>query len=200
MLSRKFARAVMLVLAMAAFQPGVARAASDPAGFIADLGQKAMVVLTSQRSESEREGQFRTLFDAGFDVPAVARFALGRYWTIASPAQQKEFITLFTAYMVHVYTVRFNEFTGQQFKVTGSRPEGDTSTLVASQLGSGGNQPVKIDWRVEAASGAFKVTDIVVEGISMMVTQRQEFSAVIQRGGGDIEALLKPLRAKVRQS
>ncbi|HEX3498491.1 MAG TPA: ABC transporter substrate-binding protein [Stellaceae bacterium] len=200
MLSRNFARAVMLVLAMAAVQPGPARAASDPAGFIADLGQQAMVVLTSQRSEAEREGQFRTLFDTGFDVPAVARFALGRYWTIASPAQQQEFTTLFTAYMVHVYAVRFNEFTGQQFKVTGSRPEGDASTLVTSQLGSDGNQPVKIDWRVAKVAGGFKITDIVVEGISMMVTQRQEFSAVIQRGGGDIEALLKPLRAKVRQS
>jgi phospholipid transport system substrate-binding protein len=102
--------------------------------------------------------------------------------------------------MVHVYAVRFNEFTGQQFKVTGSRPEGDASTLVTSQLGSDGNQPVKIDWRVAKVAGGFKITDIVVEGISMMVTQRQEFSAVIQRGGGDIEALLKPLRAKLRQS
>ncbi|HEX3499811.1 MAG TPA: ABC transporter substrate-binding protein [Stellaceae bacterium] len=199
MLSRNFARAVLLVLAMAAFQPGPARAASDPAGFIADLSQQAMVVLTAQ-SEAEREGQFRTLFDTGFDVPAVARFTLGRYWTTASPAQQQEFTTLFTAYMVHVYAVRFNEFTGQQFKVTGSRPEGDVSTLVTSQLGSDGNQPVKIDWRVKKVADGFKIADIVVEGISMVVTQRQEFSAVIQRGGGDIEALLKPMRAKVRQS
>ena len=197
MLSRKFARAVMLVLALIAVQPSGARAANDPAGFIADLGQRAMVVLTSQRSESEREGQFRTLFDAGFDVPAVARFALGRYWTTASAAQQQEFVKLFTAYMVHVYTVRFNEFSGQQFKVTGSRSEGDASSLVSSQLG-GDDQAIKIDWRVAAVPGGFKVTDIVVGGVSMMVTQRQEFSAVIQRGGGDIEALLKPLRAKAR--
>lgn len=200
MLLRHFGRAAMLVLALSAVQPSEARAAGDPAGFIADLGQQAIVVLTSQRSESEREGQFRTLFNTGFDVPAVARFALGRYWGTASPAQQQEFINLFTTYTVHAYTVRFNEFNGEQLKVTGSRPESDSSSLVSSLLGGSGAQPVRIDWRVEGAPGAYKITDVIVEGVSMMITQRQEFSAVIQRGGGDIEALLKPLRARARQS
>jgi phospholipid transport system substrate-binding protein len=199
MLPRNLVRAVLIVIAMAAPR-GPASAASDPVTFIADLGQQAMVVLTSQRSESEREGQFRALFNTGFDVPAVARFALGRYWATASADQQREFVNLFTTYTVRAYTVRFNEYSGQQFKVTGSRPEGDNSSLVSSLLGGGAGQPIRIDWRVEGASGVYKVTDVVVEGVSMMVTQRQEFSAVIQRGGGDIEALLKPLRAKARQS
>ncbi len=111
-----------------------------------------------------------------------------------------EFTRLFTAYMVHVYTVRFNEFTGQQFKVTGSRQESENSSLVSSKMGNGGDPGVKIDWRVTVVPSGFKIIDLVVEGISMAVTQRQEFSAVIQRNGGDIEALLKLLRAKAQQS
>jgi phospholipid transport system substrate-binding protein len=192
-------RILALFAAIVLFVPGQVRAAGDSAGFIADLGTRAVKVLSSPDSEKDREKQFRALFDAGFDVPAITRFALGRYWQTASEAQQKEFTGLFTAYMVHVYTVRFNEFTGQQFKVTGSRPESDTSSLVSSQMGSGGNPGVKIDWRVTAAPDGFKIIDLVVEGISMAVTQRQEFSAVIQRNGGDIEALLKLLRAKAKQ-
>lgn len=197
---RSAAGILALFVTVALLPPDSARAQDDSTGFISDLGTRAIKVLSSPASDKERETQFRALFDTGFDVPAIARFALGRYWQTASDAQRQEFTGLFTAYMVHVYAVRFKEFTGQQFKVTGSRPEGDTSSLVSSQMGSGGDQGVKIDWRVGTASGGFKITDLVVEGISMAVTQRQEFAAVIQRNGGDVEALLKILRAKARQS
>jgi phospholipid transport system substrate-binding protein len=197
---RSVTRILALFVAMVLLAHGQTRAAGDSAGFIADLGSRAVKVLSSSDSEKDREKQFRALFDAGFDVPAVTRFALGRYWQTASEAQQTEFTRLFTAYMVHVYTVRFNEFTGQQFKVTGSRQESETSSLVSSRMGNGSDPGVKIDWRVTAVPGGFKIIDLVVEGISMAVTQRQEFSAVVQRNGGDIEALLKLLRAKAQQS
>jgi phospholipid transport system substrate-binding protein len=183
---------------LAILMPGAPRAAGDSAAFVSDIGARAIKVLSSPAPESERETQFRALFEAGFDVPAIARFALGRYWQAASERQHTEFTELFTAFMVHVYTVRFNDLPGQQFKVTGSRPEGDSGSLVSSEMGgSGEDQSVKIDWRVAAASGGFKITDLLVDGTSMAVTQRQEFAAVIQHGGGDVEALLKLLRAKV---
>src|SRR5258708_5093586 len=189
-------RLLAVPFAVALLLTSPARAAGGSADFIADLGSQAIKVLSSPDSEQEREKQFRALFDAGFDVPAIARFALGRYWQTASDAQRKEYTGLSTAYMVHVYTVRFNEFTGQQFKVTGSRPEGDSASLVSSQMSSGGQQGVKIDWRVATAASGFKITDLVVEGISMAVTQRQEFSAGISRNGGDVEAPLKLRRPK----
>jgi phospholipid transport system substrate-binding protein len=197
---RSVTRILALFVAMVLLVAGQTRAAADSAGFIADLGSRAVKVLSSSDSEKDREKQFRTLFDAGFDVPAITRFALGRYWQTASEAQRTEFTPLFTAYMVHLYTVRFNEFAGLQFKVTGSRQESENSSLVSSQMAKGSDAGVKVDWRVTAVSGGFKITDLVVEGISMAVTQRQEFSAVIQRNGGDIEALLKLLRAKAQQS
>jgi phospholipid transport system substrate-binding protein len=198
MFSRNFARTLVLVLAASAFQPNWAHAANDSANFISDLGARAITVLSSQAPQSEREKQFRAIFDAGFDVPAIARFTLGRYWLTASEAQRTEYTALFSTYMVHVYTVRFNEFVGLKFMVTGSRPEGDASSLVSSRMGN--TQPVAIDWRVATKGGDFKITDLVVEGISMSVTQRQEFGAVIQRGGGDVESLLKLLRQRTTQS
>jgi phospholipid transport system substrate-binding protein len=198
MIMRSATRRLTLLLALILLAPGQTRAASDSAGFIADLGTRAITVLSSQAPQSDRETRFRAIFDAGFDVPAIARFALGRYWQTASEAQRAEFTALLAAYMVHVYTVRFNEFVGLKFAVTGSRPEGDTSSLVSSRMGN--TQPVTIDWRVATKDGGFKITDLVVEGISMAVTQRQEFSAVIQRGGGDVETLLKILRQKAGQS
>jgi phospholipid transport system substrate-binding protein len=174
------------------------RAADGPTGFINDMGKRAIDVLTSTKSEAERESNFRKLFDEGFDVPAIGRFVLGPYWRTATEDQRKEFLTLFEAYVVHAYTVRFNEYNNEQFKVDAAKADSDASSLVSSQIVRGGGAPpVKVDWRVvKAADSGYKISDVIVEGVSMAVTQRQEFASVIQRGGGQLEALLKLLREK----
>jgi phospholipid transport system substrate-binding protein len=66
-------------------------------------------------------------------------------------------------------------------------------------LPNGSQPPVKVVWRVSGSNNNYKVTDVMVEGVSMAVTQRQEFASVIQRGGGQIDPLLKLLRDKVGQ-
>ena len=192
------ARGFALLLAVAVLAaPAPSRAADDPAGFISDLGQRTVQVLAAKVSESEREAQFRAIFDEGFDVPAISRFVLGNYWRIATEEQRRTFITLFGAYVVHAYAVRFNEYSGQQLKVTSARAEGDDSALVQSLIAQpSGAPPLRVDWRVGKTEKGFKINDVVVEGVSMAVTQRQEFSAVIQRNGGEIDALLKLLRQK----
>src|SRR6266404_7901838 len=198
---RGFARTLVLVFAFAASGEAPARAGDDAAGFIADLGKRAIDVLTSPSSETDRERQFRALFDEGFDVPAISRFVLGPYWRTASEAQRQDFVALFEAYVVHAYAVRFNEYAGQQLQVIAARAEGDDSSLVQSRIAQpSGAPPLKVDWRVGKTAKGYKINDVVVEGVSMAVTQRQEFASVIQRNGGQIDALLKLLREKAGQS
>src|SRR6185312_10524423 len=103
-------------------------------GFVADLGKRAIVVLTSNAAEASREQQFGALFEEGFDVPGIARFVLGPYWRTASDEQRQDFEKLFKAYIVHAYAVRFNQYSGQQLKVSGSRPEGESGAIVNSQI------------------------------------------------------------------
>ena len=191
-------RILTLVLVVAAVTaPVPSRAADDAAGFILDLGQRTVQILAAREPESEREARFRALFDEGFDVPAISRFVLGTYWRTASEEQRRSFITLFEVYVVHAYAVRFNEYSGQQLKVTAARAEGDESALVQSVIAQpGGAPPLRVDWRVSKTDKGYRINDVVVEGVSMAVTQRQEFSAVIQRNGGQIDALLKMLREK----
>ena len=203
MSSPRFApRAVALLLAVILpLAAAPARAADDSAGFIADLGQRTIKVLASKLSEREREAQFRVIFDEGFDVPAISRFVLGQYWRTATEAQRQDFVALFEAYVVHAYAVRFNEYAGQQLQVIAARPEGDASSLVQSRIAQpNGAPPLKVDWRVGKTEKGYKINDVVVEGVSMAVTQRQEFASVIQRNGGQIDALLKLLREKAGQS
>src|SRR5471032_1335988 len=113
---------VLLLLSGVLAAPLPSRAApADPAGFVSDLGARAINVLTSKHSEGEREKEFRALFDEGFDLQAIGRFVLGPYWRTASEAQRAEFLKLFETYVIHSYAVRFSEYSGQQLTVQGSR-------------------------------------------------------------------------------
>lgn len=154
-------------------------------GFLSD----ASMTLSQQRSA------FRTLLRDSFDLDTVARFALGKYWRVATPAQRAEYQRLFERQIVDVYTERFSSYDGQQLKTTVSRKIDETDTLVSSMIvPKNGGEKIKVDWRVRRTGGSYRVVDVVVEGVSMGQTQRSDFASVIQRGGGDIGVLLDHLR------
>ena len=175
--------------------------AADPfsqeaAGFVSNLGAEAISTITAPNlTEGERISRFRTLFVKGFDIPAIARFVLGRYWRTATPDQQQEFMRLFENMVVQTYAQRFKEYSGQQLKVTTAREEGEGRAIVSSQiLQPSGGQPVRIDWRVAKVGSTDKVYDVIVEGVSMSVTEQQDFGAVIQRQGNGVDGLMAQLR------
>jgi phospholipid transport system substrate-binding protein len=191
----------LLLAAVALFIGGTisarpAAAAADPAALITDLGNRALAVLGKNVSPSQRDARFRELFDQDFDVPAIARFVLGRYWRIATPAQQQEFVRLFTIYTALAYSNRLAVYSGETLRVTGSRPEPEGSIVTSEIVRPNGAPPTKVDWRLGWTDGTYKITDVIVDGISMAVTQRSEFASVIQRHGGQLQGLLRLLRQK----
>jgi phospholipid transport system substrate-binding protein len=193
-----FRALLVLALAWAVPHPAAA-AADDAAGFVSSLGDKTLNLLNQKLPPAQLEPKFREILHEGFDVEQISRFVLGPYWRQADEAQRKEFMKLFEDYIVKAYSIRFSEYTGEQFKIAGSRPEGDNSALVSSQiLRPNGAPPVRVDWRVNKTAEGYKIGDVVVENVSMMLTQKQEFSSIIQRNGGQLEALLKMLREKVK--
>lgn len=173
-----------------------ARASDAPEAFIQALGDKALHSLTAKNiPAAEREKRVRALLTQNFDLYTIGRFALGTYWRQASDAQQKEYLHLFEDMIVKTYSRRFSDYNGQQFKVDGSVSGGGNDTLVKSQIMQHDGPPVHVVWRVRSKHGSLKVVDVVVEDISMGVTQRDDFRSVIDGNGGDINALLKKLRA-----
>ncbi|HEY1299494.1 MAG TPA: ABC transporter substrate-binding protein [Stellaceae bacterium] len=171
-------------------------AAADAAGFMNELLNQAIDVLNGKASAAERRARFRKLFRADFDGPGIARFVLGRYWRTASPEERQEFLKLFDEYVVMVYSARLADFSGEKFKIRGSRADAD-AVIVATDISSpGATQPIEIDWRLVGGNGGFKITDVVVGGVSMMVTERSEFASVIQRHGGQVQGLLALMREK----
>jgi phospholipid transport system substrate-binding protein len=195
---RLLAAIVFAAAAASALAPRPAAAQQDAGAgkFIQDLGDKAIAQLAGKGiPEQEEENRFRQLLVQYFDLNAIGKFTVGRaYWASATPAQQQQFLGLYETQVTKAYAKRFENYSGQQFKVTGGEKEGSSDTLVNSEIVSPeGGQPVTVQWRVRMEDGGLKVVDVVIAGISMSVSDKQQFSAVIERGGGTIQPLIDAL-------
>lgn len=195
-MTRRCAAIGLLVLGLLCLGAPREAAAQDARAFISALGEQAIQVLGPSVSPAQRLARFRVLFHDDFDVPGIGQFVLGRYWRTATPQEQQEFLTLFQEYIVRAYSARLGEYGGEPFRVTGARPNGAETVITSEILRANGNR-IEVDWHLVGQGGRFKITDVYVAGVSMKVTQRDEFAAVIQRSGGRVEGLLTQLRQKL---
>jgi phospholipid transport system substrate-binding protein len=188
---------LLLVIALAPAMSAPAGAAADPAQFIKTMGQKAINELTGPNvTEAERQERFRELFTESFDVPTIGKFVLGRYWRTATDAERAEFLKLFEDFIVKSYAVRFADYAGESFDVQNTTGGNDGASVVHSRINRKGAETIRVDWRVQQNQDRLAITDVVVEGVSMAVTQRSEFASVIQSKGGKVAGLIDALRAK----
>lgn len=195
-MTRRFVAIGLLLFGILSVGAPPQAAAQDARTFVATLGQQAIQVLGSRVPENQRLSRFRELFRDHFDLGGISQFVLGRYWRIATPQEQQEFLALFHEYLVRAYSARLGQYSGEQFQVLGARPNG-AETIVGSQILRPGGAPVQVDWYLIDGGGRFLITDVYVGGISMKVTQRDEFAAVIQRSGGRVAGLIAELRQKL---
>jgi len=174
--------------------------ATDPSGLINSLVQEAIANITDQKAaDTDRETKFRNLLQAGFDIPRISRFVLGRYWSAASEQERQKFASLFEDWIVQSYSARFKQYSGEAIRVTGTRSESDVTTVVLSQFTSpNGAPPAKVEWHVrKGGDGTFKVVDVSVEGVSMALAQRDEVAAVADRNGGTADSINKALESRL---
>jgi phospholipid transport system substrate-binding protein len=196
MMRRSLLTSLCILLATAAWAAPPVVNPADAVAFMNQLWDRAVELLNNKSDPAVRQARFRELFHSDFDSPGIARFVLGRYWRNASEEEQQEFAKLFEEYVVFVYTARLSNFGGQAFKVRGSRSDGDGVIVSTDVISPGNGSPLRIDWRLVTDNGVYKINDIIVEGISMMVTQRSEFASVVQRNGGQVRGLLAMMREK----
>lgn len=165
--------------------------------FIDKMGKDAISFLEDESlTSAQKQSKFRVLLQKNFDMGTIGRFALGKNWRIATPEQQNEYLKLFENMIVRVYSSRFNDYNGQNFNVVSARDTGKQDFLVTSYIVPPSGSKVQVDWRVRDKNGSMKVIDVIIEGVSMSLTQRSDFSSVIQRGGGNIQVLIDHLKKK----
>lgn len=179
---------------------GAGAASGQPAiaaHFVERLSRDAIAAMADPTlRDGQRAAAFRGLLLRDFDIAAIGRIVLGRYWRSATPAQRTEYLGLFQEFIVAIYTARLGKYSGQTLQVIAAQSGKRDIVVVKSQILVSGRAPIKVDWLVRSAGGAPRVIDVVVEGVSMAITQRSEFAAIIQSSGGKVEGLLAALRAR----
>ncbi len=182
--------------------PAAARAldTNQAASFLEELQEKAASRLgDSSVSDKEKEDHFRKLFNENFDVPAIGRFVIGRYWRAASQEDQKAFLAVFEDAMVQRFLPLLAENSSERFKIGNVTPDArnDNMALIDSRIDRTEGEPYKVSWRVRETDGDFKILDIVAEGVSMAITLRSEYGTVLKNNGGQLPPLTEALREKV---
>ena len=173
-------------------------AISDPGSYVISTTEKAINTLTDESiNQQEKEVRFGKLFDENFDIPSISRFVLGKYWKSATKTQKKEFIVTFRNYVVKTYSSRFNEYTGEKLSLISSENESNPKLfIVHTALNREDAPPIKVDWRVGLKKDRYVILDIIIEGISLAITQRSEFTSVIDQNDGNVDNLIKLLKEK----
>ena len=173
-------------------------AIDNPGQYIISTTEKAINALTDNSiTQNEKEKRFGKLFDENFDVPSKSRFVLGKYWKSATTNQKKVFFVTFRNYMVKTYSSRFNEYSGEKLSLLNYENEPNLKLfIVHTALNRSNDPPIKVDWRVGLKKDRYVILDIIIEGISLAVTQRSEFISVIDHNDGNLDNLIKLLKEK----
>jgi len=142
-------------------------------------------------------GRYQLLASAihqDFDLPAMARLAVGVAWTKLTPQQQQDLTDAFARYTAATYAQNFDSYSGETFDVTGQRKT-SFGTIVLSQIVKSDGEPVEIDYLLHDVAGAWRVGDIYLTGtISQVANLRSQFGAILARQG--VGGLIATLNSK----
>lgn len=165
---------------------------------VASLGHRAGLIMTSKRlDDASRRNALKALVHSGFDLERISRFALGRFWREATQGQRVRFQDLFAEQLLNTYTRQLNSYRAETLQVVGSQEVGRKDILVETRFESD-DGPLTVGWRVRNRAGRYDIIDVVVDGISLALTQRQELGAVAKQKG--IDGLLKSMRVATGKS
>ncbi len=189
----------VMILAVLSTPVPAAQTPGDAGAFLEELSHRAKTQLNEPGiSEEEKERRFRDLLHQGFDIEAIARFILGRYWRVAKEPERQDFIKVFEDSLVFRFLPVFGDYSEAALRFGKVRPFGKTPDLfnVESELSRPEGPPVHLNWRVHKGSKGYRILDILAEGVSVAVTLRSEYGSVLKRNGGNVSTLNKTLRDK----
>jgi phospholipid transport system substrate-binding protein len=181
-------------------RPALASPAGDRAvAFIKETGAKLVAAIDAAGPLEQRRQVLGGIIDADIDVDGVARFCLGRFWNTATPAQQQQYLKLFRDMLVVNISVKLGDYRGVTFDV-GTVQDRDTGEVVATVVKRPNNPPANLQWLVANAATAPKIIDLIAEGTSLRLTERDDYASFLSQHGNNVDALLEGLRKQASQN
>ncbi len=184
-------------LSLSAPKPVLA-AADEASLYVQNVGTQALGIISNKSfAKEQKQTKLEAVFSDSVDFQWVGRFVMGRYWKQATDEQKAHYLVEYQKFLLLNYTSRFSNYSGGSFKVTSSRDDGDGEFTVSTQMQAGevaDGEPILVDYRIHKSDKGFRIFDVIVEGVSLLTTQRTEFSSVI--GNKGIDYLISQLMEK----
>ena len=166
-----------------------------PSEFISDLSIEASNILSSKLSDEEKIVQLKKIGEKSVDIEGVGLYTLGKYRKTLTEAQKKQYKDLFKNYFLKSFSGRLVGYSDAKIAVLSEEVKNEKYTIVFSKLiGTSERPEVKIDWRVYTKDPENPlIRDLIIEGLSLARTQKEEFNSIIVNNDGNIEALFENL-------
>jgi phospholipid transport system substrate-binding protein len=168
--------------------------------FVQSTVNRASEALNDKFSQEEKIEKLKEIASETVDIKGIGFYTLGAYRKSISNDQIKQYETLFTQYFLKSFASRLAEYSNPEIEVTSKKKLNENYTMVSSILVSTAQRPeVKIDWRIYTKNSENPlIRDLIIEGLSLARTQKEEFSSIIQSNDGDINALFATLKEFVK--
>jgi phospholipid transport system substrate-binding protein len=184
----------MMLLALA--NPSHAMDVAGAKNFLDQVAADVLSIVRDERASKEQKQQrIETIFSDKVDISFVAKFVLGKHWRTASPAQQKSYVAAYEPFILKNYAGKLVKYSGQTYRLKSPYMEDNVAVVTMEIIDPSGTN-VNVDYRLgDAGAGKYKINDIVIEGVSLLATQRAEFDSIVQNKG--VDGLIAALRTQV---
>ena len=196
---RTFLLAGLGAMPLFAAVPALADTNGDRAvAFIKTTSDRILGAMRAVGSTEERRRVLGPIIDKSLDVDGLAKFCLGRFWRTATPDQQQRYTAVFHQVLIGNITSKLGEYQDVRLTIGRSRQQDDVE-LVSSVVDRPNNPPTTVDWVVADAGRDPKVIDVVAEGTSLRLTQRQDYGSYLTRNNSDVDKLIDAMRQQLTQ-
>ena len=186
---------LLLFLILASAQSTAVAYSSDPEKFIGEIIDEAKIILSSQDSQEAKAKKLSEIALKTVDIKGIGYYTLGSKRKELSPEELKKYEKIFQKYFLKSFTSRLTTYSDPKIAVLSSEKISDKYTIVKTMLLKTTKKPeVKIDWRVYTKDPDKPlIRDLIIEGLKLARTQKEEFASILSSNNNDINALFKAL-------
>ena len=168
----------------------------EPDVFVQSTVNRASQVLSDNLSKNQKIEELKKIAEETVDIKGIGMYTLGAYRKTLNEDQKKEYEELFREYFLKTFSSRLSEYSNPEIQVNSKEKLNENYTMVSSILVATEKRPeINIVWRIYTKNPQnYKIRDLVIEGLSLARTQKEEFSSIIKTNNDDISVLFKTLK------
>ena len=165
--------------------------------FVSNFADNAISILSNESLDaSQKNIQFTELVMSSIDMNLISKFVLSKYWKLAADDQKKAYLAAFKQYFISSYANKLDQYSGEKVIIVSSNAA-KKFVIVKSNIVRDGTDTLKIelDWRLLTKDGQTKIIDLSIEGISLIIAQREEFQSFLANNDNSLDALINKLNS-----